>query len=522
MTPPDVLLIVLDSQRADRLGCYGYPDAITPNLDSFAREAALFEQAISPAQWTIPTHASLFTGLYPTAHQVTQYRQTLGANVPHLAEMLSASGYRTIGLSNNALVGVLKNGFTRGFDTFYNYSGALPNVLEVSTHSTRPLGRIVQRIGCRLRCVAGPIQDRLGQSDLAYRIALRTRTIPRLAKLANAKGQNERSVDDLCRLLEVRNKTRRRKPLFLFLNLMETHMPFRPPDEFLDKVAPGLRSCKKTRDVIRAWTGDAYRWEALLDPPLEDLERRVLDNLYNAEVAYQDDYLGRLFDVLAKRDDRANVLTIVTADHGQALGDHDCFGHSFGAHQELIHVPLLLHWPDQIESTRASKPVSTRRIFHTLLDVGGCPSAVKSGLDPVEIRRLALQKTLNIRDPEDNATVAEVYPALHSVRVMETRRPRITSQRRARSLHRVIVKDNFKLIKIDDVPEELYNLESDPLELSNIIAEAPMIAETLDHQLSRMIDWVKSQGRRLSPGAELDVGGDEQLKKRLRGLGYIE
>ena len=522
MTVPDVLLIVLDSQRADRLGCYGYPAAITPNLDSFAREAVLFEQAISPAQWTIPTHASLFTGLYPTAHRLTQYRQTLGANVPHLVEILSASGYRTIGLSNNALVGVLKNGFSRGFDTFHSYSGALPNVLEVSTHPTGPLGRVFQRTGCQLRRVVRPIQNRLGQSDLAYRIALRTRTIPLWAKLANARGQNERSVEDLCRLLEVRNKTRRRKPLFLFLNLMETHMPFRPPDAFLDKLAPGLRSCKETRDIIRAWTGDAYRWESLLDPPLEDLERRVLDQLYDAEVAYQDDYLGRLFDVLAKRDDRANVLTIITADHGQALGDHNCFGHSFGAHQELIHVPLLLHWPDQIKSTRVSEPVSTRRVFHTLLDVGGCPSAIKSGLEPAEVSRLALQRTLNSCDPEDNAAVAEVYPALHSVRVMETRRARIASQRRARSLRRVIVKDHFKLIKIDDVPEELYNLESDPLELSNIIAEAPMIVEALDHQLSRMVDRVKSRGRPLSPDAQLDVGGDEQLKQRLRGLGYIE
>jgi len=303
---------------------------------------------------------------------------------------------------------------------------------------------------------------------------------------------------------------------------METHMPFRPPDEFLDKLAPGLRSCKETRDIIRAWTGDAYRWEALLDPPLEDLERRVLDKLYDAEVAYQDDYLGRLFDALAKRDDRANVLTIITADHGQALGDHDCFGHSFGAHQELIRVPLVLHWPDQIDSTRVSKPVSTRRIFHTLIDAGGCPSAIKAGLDPVEICRLALQKTLDSCDPEDNAAAAEVYPALHSVRVMETTRPRMASQRRARSLRRVIVKDNFKLIKIDDVPEELYNLESDPLELSNIIAEAPMITEALDQQLSRMIDRVKSRDRHLSPGAQLDVGDDEQLKQRLRGLGYID
>ena len=115
---PDIILIVLDTQRADRLGCYGYQKGITPHLDQFARQGTLFEQAISPAQWTIPSHASFFTGLYPTAHRVTQSAQSLSPDRPHLAETLERRGYETIGFCNNPLVGILNNGFRRGFPLF--------------------------------------------------------------------------------------------------------------------------------------------------------------------------------------------------------------------------------------------------------------------------------------------------------------------------------------------------------------------------------------------------------------------
>ena len=84
MNSPDIVLIVLDTQRADRLGCYGHTRPISPNIDRFAAGGALFEQAVSPAQWTIPSHASLFTGLYPTAHGVTQSSHSISGGRPHL------------------------------------------------------------------------------------------------------------------------------------------------------------------------------------------------------------------------------------------------------------------------------------------------------------------------------------------------------------------------------------------------------------------------------------------------------
>ncbi|MEM8545702.1 MAG: sulfatase-like hydrolase/transferase, partial [Cyanobacteria bacterium P01_H01_bin.119] len=122
---PDVLFLVLDTQRADRLSCYGYDKPTSPHLDAFAADATLFKSAIAPAQWTVPSHASMFTGRYPSEHGVLQSYSVLPPEVPTLAQRLSQGGYYTAGFCNNPLVGVINNGLRRGFYSFLNYSGLM-------------------------------------------------------------------------------------------------------------------------------------------------------------------------------------------------------------------------------------------------------------------------------------------------------------------------------------------------------------------------------------------------------------
>ena len=120
----NIILLVLDTQRADRLSCYGYPKETSPQLDRFAAEATLFTHAIAPAQWTVPSHASMFTGLYPSRHGLLQMDGLLSPTFPTLAERLQQIGYYTAGFSNNIMVGVIENGLERGFDYLVNYAGA--------------------------------------------------------------------------------------------------------------------------------------------------------------------------------------------------------------------------------------------------------------------------------------------------------------------------------------------------------------------------------------------------------------
>jgi uncharacterized sulfatase len=534
---PYIILIVLDTHRADRLGCYGYERPISPNIDRFASQGVVFEQAIAPAQWTVPSHASMFTGLYPTAHGVTQSARALSPDRPHLAETLLDAGYDTIGFCNNPLVGILNNGLKRGFRTFYNYGGAFPSLPESSSHLPWPLNRAMEGYTQFLRRISYPIQNFFGQSDLAFRISLNAWLTPLWSKLANFKGQNERSVEDVVGFLQRREEEQAERPLFLFVNLMETHLPFWPPGEVIDRVAPYFRQSKEARTVMRTWNREAYRWAAPLSEPLSELEGQVLSDLYDAEVAYQDGYLGRLFDLLQQRRRRDHTLTIIVADHGDGLGDHGYMGHAFVAYQELVHVPLILHWPGHLSpNARINIPVSSRRVYHTILNAAGTLRE-DPNLDVAAIRRLTLQHTIQGVDPEQKTAFSEVYPPLNFVKAIAARQPALLEAHRCLEVRRAVVQQSklqpgdprsaaVKLIHVNDQPDQLFELESDPLELADLLPEYPLqtnaAVAALNRSLEQLVSRVHREFNDQSAGAAVDLEGDEQLRQRLRGLGYLE
>ncbi len=520
---PDIIFLVLDTQRADRLGCYGHTPASTPNLDAFAGRGALFEQGIAPAQWTIPSHASMFTGLYPTAHQVTQSNQALGADLPHIVDMVHSAGYETVGFCNNPLVGVLNNGLKRGFDTFYNYGGAVPSVPGHSSSLPGPLGALSEKYTQFLRRISYPIQNFFGQSDLAFRLSLKTWFTPLWSRMANFKGQNARSVRDIVHFLGQREREERDRPLFLFINLMETHLPFWPPGEFVDRQAPYFRRSKEARATMQRWNREAYRWAVPLPEPLSELEERVLCDMYDAEVAYQDDYLGSLFSMLAERANPDNTLTVIVGDHGDGLGEHDHMGHSFVAYHELVHVPLILHWPERIEAgRRVYAPASTRRVFHTILDAaGGLPEPV-AGMEAAEAQRLTLLADVRGEKPEDDRAMVEVYPPLNLVKAIERREPAQLARFRPQLVRRALVKDGRKVVEVDGSCAEYYLLDRDPLEQHDVMAELPGEANSMYQELRQLISQVERQRELRAPNAVIDLEADKHLLQRLRGLGYIE
>ncbi len=540
MEAPDILFIVLDTQRADRLGCYGYDRDTSPNLDRFAAGGTLFEQAVSPAQWTIPSHASMFTGLYPTTHGVTQSSQRLGHGLPHVAEVLQSAGYDTVGFCNNPLVGILDNDFRRGFDTFYNYGGAIPSLPRQEASGFAPANWVAEQYTHLLRKISYPIQNLFGQSDLAFRLSLNAWTTPLWSRLANFKGQNQRSVEDVVWYLEQRDRAPQAKPLFLFLNLMETHLPFWPPGEFIDQMAPYFRQSGEARSILRTWNREAYRWAAPLSEPLGELEAQVLNDLYDAEVAYQDNYLGALFDLLDARSLDRETMTVIVADHGDGLGEHNYFGHAFVAYEELVHVPLIVHWPGQYPAeARVESPVSTRRVFHTLLDAAGhAPAtaekvAAHPQVDDATIRFLSLRPTVAGEDPEQETAFAEVYPPMNFVRAIEQRQPELLETFRCLELRRAVVRrepgaektdrrEPLKLIRTGETADELFNLHQDPAELVNLAEESPQTTLAMDELIELMVARTELERDQTADGAATEIDEDEELRQRLRGLGYME
>ena len=180
---PNILFIVLDTQRRDRLSLYGYGRETSPHLDAFARDAAIFERGIAPAQWTIPSHVSMFTGLYPSVHQVTQGSDQISGMHPTLPEILHGAGYHTVGFCNNPLVGVLNNGLQRGFDQFYNYAGAAVQPPIQPSPGTGAAGS-----GKRWRKFARPTQNRFAHSDWLFRASMNPLLVPLWTRFINYKG----------------------------------------------------------------------------------------------------------------------------------------------------------------------------------------------------------------------------------------------------------------------------------------------------------------------------------------------
>jgi uncharacterized sulfatase len=280
---------------------------------------------------------------------------------------------------------------------------------------------------------------------------------------------------------------------------------------------------RQARDIMRSWNREAYRWSAPLAEPLPELENHVLNDMYDAEVRYQDDYLGPLFDLLERRNKANNTLTIIVSDHGDGLGEHNRFGHAFVAYQELVHVPLMIHWPEKLPNgERIPTAVSTRRIYHTILDAAGNIPEGFHNIDPAEVHGLTLLETVAGSDPEQGLAFSEIYPPVNYAKAINHRHPELLERYRCLSMRRTAIKDNLKLIQVSGVADELFDLSMDPHELDNIMSTTALEAEKLHQEIIQLTRAAEIQRDGFAAGQRIDVDGDERLLNRLRGLGYLE
>lgn len=513
-TKPNILFIILDTLRRDRLSIYGHSRPTSPELDEFAANATLFERAVSTAQWTIPSHASMFTGLYPSTHQVTQGNSRLSGSYPTLAEILHGAGYHTAGFCNNPLLGVLENGLQRGFVDFYNYAGAAPNrPFEVSRPSVQRA--VVQRF----RRFARRVGNQFAHSDTMFRISLYPVFVPFWTRLINFKGHTANSISDAMAYMQ-RHRAGSDQPLFLFLNLMGSHLPYRPPSNYLDRVAPELRNDKAAFTFMRRFNTDAARWESPPDPPLTDWERHVLDVFYDAEIAAQDVELGRLLRYLRECGALDDTVVIVTADHGEGHGDHDFFGHSFVVYQELVHVPLIIHYPTLFPAGKhISTNVSTRRIFHTVLDIAGIQPPLDEADPNANVAGLSLARATNGKpDTEGGIAFSEAFPPSTFLNVLEYRNPSIIERLRLTQVRRGIYDGRYKLTVVANQVEGLFDVAQDPAEMQSIARAQPDLAATMQEKIGVFVTTAEQY--RADGAAFSEVSDD--VVDNLRALGYIE
>ena len=297
---PDIVLISVDTLRADHLGVYGYPRPITPEIDKLAASGTRFADARSASPWTLPSHTTMLTGLLPNHHQVVDDTLRVGEGLPWLPESLGQAGYRTGAVVSTIYVGK-RFGFDRGFSLFEDF------------------GLKGERQNLKGELRAEQVVDRA------------------LSFVAENTGQS----------------------VFLFLHLYDVHYPYSPPspfDEALDRPSDGSDPVYKNYAYYRR------------NPLSADQMAHQL-NQYDEEIAYVDHELGRLINAFAAA--QRSALWVLTADHGEELGERGSWGHAHTLYPEQLHVPLIVSGPGVQSGAVVQTTVGLQDLAATLAEAAG-------------------------------------------------------------------------------------------------------------------------------------------------------
>ena len=401
---PNVILVTLDTTRADHLGCYGYARAQTPTLDALARAGVLFTQASSVAPLTQPSHSSIMTGMYPTHHGVRVNGNTaLGQEQKTIAEALSEKGYQTA-----AFIGAFvldgRWGLNQGFQLYDD------------------------------------------QFDLEKHKHL---------DLASVQRPADKVVDAALAWLE----GHRQAPFFAWIHLYDAHSPYEPPEPFLSEYRAG---------------GPA--------------------GLYDGEIAFADQQLGRAVSWLQANGLDKKTVVIVMGDHGEGLGSHGEGTHGYFVYDYALHVPFLVATPfRELRGVRVDSQVSAVDVFPTVVALTGIEG-------PGNVQGRSLLPAM-FHPRTDTTTYAYGESMTPSLQFGWSSLQSLRSSR-------------YKLIKAPR--PELYDLTADPAEETNIYDRQPSVARDLVQRLDRLVDET-SRGAPAPATANLD----KETLERLSALGYI-
>lgn len=428
-TRPDIVLVVIDTLRADRLGAYGNERGLTPNLDRLARESAVFERGSAHAPWTLPSFATLFTSQPPPQHEaggglrgnVADFR-LLGEQAETLAETLGRAGYATGLVGNVAFLGP-DFGLQQGFE----------QIDVVAFQSNREL------------------RDARATTDAA------------LAWFRDTPA-----------------------PRFLVVHYFDPHAVYAPPAEYRERfAAPEDRDGEfvfGTRQDLALLRRAELR--------LDQATVRRAEQLYDGEVAFVDDQIGRLLEGFADSQQAANErFLVLTSDHGEEFLDHGGFEHGHTLYQELLHVPLFIAGPG-IAPRRIATPVGHIDVAPTI-----CELAALSPPDSFRGRSLA-RPLRNGEDLQPRGILAEG----------NMWGPARTSWRHGA----------WKLIRPSTSSEtaELYDLDNDPHERRNLAASNWERYDELEDDLSAVLLMLER-----GPGETAPLSAD--VLDSLEELGYL-
>lgn len=460
---PNVILIVMDTVRAQNLSLYGYSRKTTPFLEEPAQDAVVFDKARSTSCWTLPSHASLFTSLYTCGHGADYgVREASGSRsrdkpspLPEsagtLAEILKANGYATVGVCANFASASRAMGMGQGFDLYDDRPGVF-----YTTAVERGLLRVSEEI-----------------APCAWKGALK--------RYRNASEITNGALEFLRGLPED-------TPFFLFLNYMDCHRTYAPPSRYAKRFGG-----KGMWFFLEAWAARRLQRGGTLSPS----QKQHVTDLYDGAISYVDDEVRRFVDEIRSRGLYEEALIIVTSDHGECLGEHGLLGHTPGGlHEELLWVPLLVKYP-------RSRAVPAGRVENFVQLVDLAPTILQeAGIEiPDAFRSHPLDRVFH-------PAVAEFYPpaAFRARKGMAWERQTALYDGR-----------EYKLVLTNRGDVALYDLEAGPSESEDLAAAMP---ETTAQMAGAIVEWY---GRCVPVGnaGDAPAGLDEEAVRKLRSLGYL-
>jgi arylsulfatase A-like enzyme len=454
-----VIIYLVDTLRADRLGIYGYSKPTSPQIDALAADSVVFDQAYAPAPWTLPSVVSLITSTFACEHGVVSNRTKLGPGLPTLAGQLSGIGYTSVGIYANPYAGP-KFGLDRGYQ-------------ELSKAERQNVTR---------------------------------GTVERLLNEAGNTPMNP--IGD--------------RPFFFYFHTTETHNPFNAPFRVTNRFGR-VHNAQRTKmqnfvtrlrglTIIDWSTGQAVGATdntVLQNQAMADLAgmQDTVNVLYDSAVWWADANLKSIIDVLKKRGVWDKAIFIFLSDHGEELGEHGGWLHDQSVYEELARVPLLIHFPDdEFAGRRVDAPVSLVDIMPTIFDYLGrselCDSCRGASLLPL------------IRGTGVNAESANAIVSMRA-NVMKHYRP---WKRHRGDLNIVARREQWKGIWNDEIESlELYDLHQDPAEQVDVSAKQVDLAKAMSEQAGGWLSDCRARAEKVEGSVEMD----KETLEELRALGYM-
>jgi len=457
---PSIVLVVTDTLRADAVSAYGAVEGTTPAFDALAAQGLLYSHAYAPSPWTLPSHASLFTGLGAEQHGVGIAGQMgLRDELTTLAERLRDAGYETVGVSENPLVSGLF-GFAQGFERF-----AAISVEDTIREDRRP--------GSHLFDVVHEVKSFAEQRDP-------------------------------------------NRPFFLFVNLFDPHSPYqrRKTNRFLGSDA----------SLDESWSAEALKESpnriCNRIPSPEELVQ--LHGLYLGDVAAADAKLGKIAAIARDAVAGQPLIVVATADHGEHFGEHRLLDHEFSVRAPVLDIPLAVQGLPDTPIGRIDEPVTLMDVSASILrwagvaiapEISGRPLPTRApGADRPAVDLLALYSDAKLHVPED--WHRDIKPADEA---RDAKRSGCGPDDRVFGDMLALTRWPFKLIWFENYPAELYDLSWDPQERSDLVDLRPEISAPMIAEARRVVDEAGLAGS----AGEAEAPSAERIET-LRSLGYLE